>query len=95
MRASGAYLRRRSRLLSTDQTAEVDEIVSSRALRSRALRISIARWSNCSNSQRSILGPRSDTVWLCGTTTEFRSSIGRLHWTRFTDPPLTVKLLDP
>jgi len=45
-----------------NQTAEVEAVVFSRAVRWRALRISIARWSNCSNSQRSILGPRREAI---------------------------------
>jgi len=52
---------RRPRSFCMDQTAEIDQLVLSCALRSRALRISIARCNNCSNSHRSILGPVSLT----------------------------------
>jgi subtilase family serine protease len=45
------------------------------ALFARALRISIARFSKFSNSQRSILGTASVTVGLCVITTVFFSTV--------------------
>lgn len=85
---SGAYPMRRPRPFYVDQTAEVYAVDFNCALRSRALRISIARCNNCSNSQRSILGPVSRTFELCVTTTEFCFSAGRLQYSKFTKTPL-------
>jgi hypothetical protein len=87
-KASGAYLMRRPRPFCVDQTAEIGGVVCSCALRSRALRISIARCNNCSNSQRSIRGPVSQTFELCVTTTELCFSVGRLQCSKFTKHPL-------
>jgi hypothetical protein len=87
-KASGAYLMRRPRPFCMDQTAEIGGVVCSCALRSRALRISIARCNNCSNSQRSIRGPVSRTFRLCVTVTEICSSVGKLQCSKFTKHPL-------